>query len=99
MVYKWYYTANWGIICHRSHLLGKPETTIEMRITTKNCYTFLCVFAFFGKEKLNQLQNMATRKKILTFYNARCFVGAVPLIPRVFVVQKSGITVRTGTGT
>ena len=23
------YTANWGIICYRSHLLGEPETTIQ----------------------------------------------------------------------
>ncbi len=22
--------ANWGIICYRSHLLGEPETTIEI---------------------------------------------------------------------
>ena len=34
--YKWYisgiFPANWGIICHRSHLLGEPETTIEFTI-------------------------------------------------------------------
>ena len=32
MVYKWYdIPANWGIIFHRSHLLGEPfETTIDL---------------------------------------------------------------------
>ena len=24
------YIANWGIICHRSHLLREPETTIDV---------------------------------------------------------------------
>ena len=28
-IYKWYISGIWGIICHRSHLLGEPETTIE----------------------------------------------------------------------
>ena len=25
------YTANWGIICHRSHLLREPEKSIDIQ--------------------------------------------------------------------
>ena len=30
MVYKWYFSCQLGDgLCHRSHLLGEPETTID----------------------------------------------------------------------
>ena len=41
--YKWYISgkkpANWGIICHRSHLLGEPETTIDWKLSAGGGYS------------------------------------------------------------
>ena len=56
--YKWYisgiFPANWGIICHRSHLLGEPETTIDLLIVMSgnSSVPFGCMF-FRGLEDLD----------------------------------------------
>ena len=57
MVYKWHFSCQLGDgLCHRSHLLREPETTIDVRETDFNdmkCWVGFPIYAeiprFFGK--------------------------------------------------
>ena len=54
------YTANWGLICYRSHLLGEPETAIE-KSPTPNPKTNI----FVPKNGGFQVRNLQTSRGAL----------------------------------